>query len=680
MVILLLVTMLLVGCEAYATYTPSAYDLTRIAEDIPPGPTRDMIQGTAVARYIAAQEAQGTITAAQAVESAARAELERQTLAMTAEAQSTVQAQQIEAWKTTQALDARATTQALDALATAQRATATANARNGTATAEAAITQAAATAESRNATATVESAHATATATAAWATQTRQAQREAITQTVEAAQAVFAGATVTAVHQQTEIDDDRQALTTFGGWALLIIGYGLLAYVLYQLLPIIKVKIGQIPRDERGDLPAMATATPGGAVFIYDPTRGFGPATIIDQAVKRITQPLLTPTINNQEGTTKRSQFVDMVKGGRARPVIAHQRMNGGPPPAPQGEPWRVEENQDERPVNWPSKVLLPALFADREPSLNHLVIGVYPQPDGRQAVVGASLHQLMHVLAVGASGWGKSVWLRVLLWQLAQVREPVGVVAVDVNGSEFNMLQGWSRLRYPVARTMGDAVATLRAVSGEIARRKGLYEHYPLATKLPEYNRLSDEHLEPWVIVVDEGTALLNEKEIGDPLREVVQTARQYGVYLVLAGQSAHHQVINTQTRDNFSTRMCFKTSPSSSRVVLDDKRAGDLVVRGRAWAQLTGREILEIQAPYVSRMELDPLLERGTVRQLPPQAEPECDAQEQRIAELLEMESQLSDSTIAQIVYGYQNARVTEKVREIRRCLDNRQTDDGV
>ncbi|MCP4539201.1 MAG: hypothetical protein GY832_21585, partial [Chloroflexi bacterium] len=90
--ILILAVLLLSGCEEYATYTPSAADLTALAEQMPEGPTKDAVVGTAVARYEAAAQAENTITAAQAMESAARADLERVQLEMTAEAQQTAQA------------------------------------------------------------------------------------------------------------------------------------------------------------------------------------------------------------------------------------------------------------------------------------------------------------------------------------------------------------------------------------------------------------------------------------------------------------------------------------------------------------------------------------------------------------------------------------------------------------
>jgi hypothetical protein len=255
---------------------------------------------------------------------------------------------------------------------------------------------------------------------------------------------------------------------------------------------------------------------------------------------------------------------------------------------------------------------LLPAMLrlaeVARNPSLNALTLGVTDAGPVR-----ASLHDLMHVLAVGASGFGKSAFLRALVWQLAQVNEPVDVVAIDVNGSEFNVIRDWNRLLYPVARTVKEAIVTLHEVRGEIENRKGLYEHYPTAYDLPSYNAQASEPLAPLVILADEATNLLNQDGVGDPLREVVQTARQYGVYLLLAGQSAKHSVIDTQTRDNFSTRLCFHASPSSYRTVLGES-VDDVTVKGRAWAQLTGQTLQKMQTPYVTREEVQTVLETGT------------------------------------------------------------------
>jgi DNA segregation ATPase FtsK/SpoIIIE-like protein len=235
-----------------------------------------------------------------------------------------------------------------------------------------------------------------------------------------------------------------------------------------------------------------------------------------------------------------------------------------------------------------------------------------------------------MHVLNVGASGWGKSTWLRAFVWQLDMAQEPVNVVAVDVSGSEFNLLRHWEKLLYPVARTTQDAVAVLNEVSGEMDRRRELFEAVPLASSLTEYNRLTGQGLPPLVVLADEGAALLNEGKTGEYLRDAIQTARQYGIYCLLATVTATHRTIDTGIRDQFSTRLCFRTSPSSSGVVLDDRRAGDLNAKGRAWVLLSGRELVEVQGPWVSRNDLIRALQPGgPVGETPATADQKADDQ---------------------------------------------------
>ncbi len=311
----------------------------------------------------------------------------------------------------------------------------------------------------------------------------------------------------------------------------------------------------------------------------------------------------------------------------------------------------------------WPDVVRLTDLFIDKPPSIHDLVIGVRPTETGLD-VVSESLHDLMHTLAVGASGWGKSTWLRALLWQVARASEAIEIVAVDTSGSEFNVLRDWGKLTYPVARTTQDAVALLGAVSDEIGRRKVLFEqNAPIASKLTEYNAATGAGLPPWLVVVDEGTNLLNQSGVGEPLRVAVQTARQYGVYVLLAGQSAKHNVIDTQVRDNFSSRLCFRTSPASSRVVLDDKAASELTHKGRMVAQLVGQEQVELQGPFVGRQELMEALGGGGPAW--PVPESPCRAESERVRELAQ--EGLAPTAIAEQVFGYKNARTVERVRAI-------------
>ena len=318
--------------------------------------------------------------------------------------------------------------------------------------------------------------------------------------------------------------------------------------------------------------------------------------------------------------------------------------------------------------VQWPKLVDLRGEFTDHEPTLNDLVVGVYPDESGERQRLSASIHDLMHVLVVGATGWGKSSWLRSLLWQVARAREPVDVVAVDVSGAEFNTLGGWSRLRYPVAKETQDAAALLQEANQELTQRKALYETHPTASKLTEYNRLADEPLNPWLILIDEGAVLLNDSKVGDLLRRGVQQARQYGLYYVISGVSADHRTIETRTRDQFSTRLCFRTSPTSSRVVLDDGGASSIKAKGRALAQLVGRELQEIQAAYITKDELAKVLTGGGPRHPMPKISGNGGTDPETVKRIKALHAEgVGLCAICDTVFGYHNAVKTAVVKDI-------------
>jgi hypothetical protein len=308
---LTLAPVLLVGCEEYATYTPSAADLTRIAEELPPGPTKDMIQGTAIARYVAAATAQSAIDSARATEQAARDELDRQVLAMTAEAEATITTQRNAQRATTQALDARATSQALDATATAYvrsgNATATRESRDATATAMAAIAQATATAGARSAQATVEARNATATRESGNATATMQAAVDAVAQTAQAAQAVMLEATADAVRRQSEREEAVQGARTAAPWVGLVLVVAALVTLAWYFAPVIKARASVVRRKHDESEPLVVTME-----RIVMPSRMFSPLL----EVRTGTAPQIAPP-DLQDRTTARTQLANVVSAAR---------------------------------------------------------------------------------------------------------------------------------------------------------------------------------------------------------------------------------------------------------------------------------------------------------------------------------------------------------------------------
>jgi hypothetical protein len=296
--------------------------------ELPEGPTKVAVIQTAVARYQAAEAAQGTLTVAQAQAEQAQAELQQIALVQTAEAQSTITAQQNTVNATTSALSARATTQALDALAAQQArdamATTEAQEASTQATAQAVVIQATTTAEARLAQATAQARDATATATAASATATMQAAMNNVETTRQAAQAVILEATAQAVTRQTEIDASRQQLTTFGGWAILAVILVGLAGMLVYLAPVIKARLQVIRRKHDETEPVIVTLE-----RVTMPLRQLFP--VLD-----LGNPLL-PEAQMQDRTTARAQLANVVSAARGsgkrrvarRPQRAQARQTG---------------------------------------------------------------------------------------------------------------------------------------------------------------------------------------------------------------------------------------------------------------------------------------------------------------------------------------------------------------
>jgi len=200
LIVMMALALLASGCEEYATHTPSAIELTMIAEEYT-GDDKEAVQATAMARYLAAEaarveaeQAAAAASQAQARAEAASAAQAHQIMMLTVEAQQTVEARNIQG--TAQAWSATATADVIkfEAAATARavEATATERAWQATATQEVANQQATATQQAlelegtRRAAAATQRIEATresqqATASVAHATMTRQAEkREAV--------------------------------------------------------------------------------------------------------------------------------------------------------------------------------------------------------------------------------------------------------------------------------------------------------------------------------------------------------------------------------------------------------------------------------------------------------------------------------------------------------------------
>jgi hypothetical protein len=285
--ILTLAALLLGGCAEWKNVTPDAAQLTRIAVEFPPDPTKEALQATAVARYVAAEEARQAAEAARIAEQnaaserqAAEAECNRQILAMTAEAQAVIDARENEALATRQAINSQATAQAVAVEGTRQ-------------------------AQNLSTTATAQTVSVATTAT-------MQSAQAAVEGTAQAAIAISAEATAQAVQRQTERERITQPLRTFGPWLLAVLALVLVMYLGLKAWTLFEDRKRLVRRRPDEGEPVMIVSRERLAL----PLRQF--RAYADMTHQQERAPLLAPTVEAQESATMRQQTTNAILAQQA--------------------------------------------------------------------------------------------------------------------------------------------------------------------------------------------------------------------------------------------------------------------------------------------------------------------------------------------------------------------------
>jgi len=402
-----------------------------------------------------------------------------------------------------------------------------------------------------------------------------------------------------------------------------------------------------------------------GATIIHDPNRQLAAATVYtspENAGRLVVVPVVTGSLEHQERTAARAQLVQLASAvHKHAPLLASGNGRGGGGGPVQGEPPELEPGEPV--LNWPSRVPLNWMLNGAGASLHNLALGVTLDPQtGQPSQVRGDMAQLIHIAVGGSAGWGKSVFLQALAFQLVTCPERPDLAMVDLDGTTFAPFTTSDRMLYPLADNERDALAIFQALADELERRKGLYSATPGAYDLTSYNQRADDLLSPVVLLCDEATALLGDKSVETAARRLALRGRKFGLWCVLAGQDWKASSLDSAIKNQLSTSVQFHArSPAQSRVLLGDKGAEALAVPGRALAVLPGREVVEMQAAQVGYNEIVAALQGqgGPAGAMPVIADV---AQDERICQLAA--DGLSKRKIQMEVFGYVGGKAHTEV----------------
>jgi S-DNA-T family DNA segregation ATPase FtsK/SpoIIIE len=219
------------------------------------------------------------------------------------------------------------------------------------------------------------------------------------------------------------------------------------------------------------------------------------------------------------------------------------------------------------------------------------------------------------HGLCVGATGSGKSEFLRTLALGLIATHPPeaLNLVLVDFKGGATFL--GFERLRHVAAviTNLSDEahlVARMRdALAGEMTRRQQALRAAGNYANVTEYEaaRAAGATLPPLpvlFIVVDEFSELLSQQpDFADLFTAIGRVGRSLGMHLLLASQRLDEGRLRG-LENHLSYRICLKTfSAAESRAVLGTPDAYDLPsTPGMAYLKTAAGHLVRFRTAFVS------------------------------------------------------------------------------
>ena len=187
--------------------------------------------------------------------------------------------------------------------------------------------------------------------------------------------------------------------------------------------------------------------------------------------------------------------------------------------------------------------------------------------------------HSTPHVLVCGATGSGKSVFLRstIEFAKLAKVKE---IIVVDPK-YEFTEVDGitvYTELE-DIDDMMKDLVKTMQAqakTKGPKPLRLIVIDEFADAIAQARFGKALD-------IVDSMGKVIGREKSLEENLKMLAQKGRSLGFRIVAATQRASTKVITGDTKVNFPVQVCFRVPKAvDSTVVIDEEGAESLTGHG--------------------------------------------------------------------------------------------------
>jgi S-DNA-T family DNA segregation ATPase FtsK/SpoIIIE len=308
--------------------------------------------------------------------------------------------------------------------------------------------------------------------------------------------------------------------------------------------------------------------------------------------------------------------------------------------------------------------------------------------------VIVADLTTMPHLLVAGATGSGKTVFVKELLASLLFNHTPdeLQLMLIDPKMVEFSIFNDIPHLITPVVIDPKKAATSLTWLINEMEERYRLFAELRVRN-IEVYNESVDNgeiQLEgsegeenesvdlvrklPYIVcIIDElaDLMMLARAEVEDAIARLAQLARAVGIHLILATQRPSVDVLTGVIKANFPARISFQVSSRvDSRCILDEIGAERLIGNGDLLYLPAGQSKPQrMQGAFVSDDEMHALV-AYLKTQAPPQYRDEIEnfgKTKDKLQELLEEDDPLFDEAV-QVVLETGQASISMVQRRLR------------
>ncbi|MGF1655785.1 MAG: DNA translocase FtsK [Verrucomicrobiales bacterium] len=238
---------------------------------------------------------------------------------------------------------------------------------------------------------------------------------------------------------------------------------------------------------------------------------------------------------------------------------------------------------------------------------------------DGQIVLADLSDSSTCHGLVAGASGSGKSEWLKSVVATLIFRSTPttVRLALIDPKLLTFKSLERSPHLLRPLMTGIEEALHFLNSAVDEMERRYQILgtEHL---SNLPERHAAGRIDIPFWVIIFDEFAELIlagrdEKKAFENAVSRLAAKGRAAGIHLLLATQRPDRTIVTGLIKSNLPMKICLRvTNATNSQIVLDEPGGERLLGRGDLLYDI-GRGVHRAQGPFISNEEILDLIRAG-------------------------------------------------------------------